>query len=53
MKTNIYIYIYIYILITISRLFLLRMRNVSDKGAEEIKTRILYSMDAFRKSWRL
>jgi len=37
----------------ISRSFLLRMRNVSDKAVEKIKTHILCSVTFFRKSFRL
>ena len=42
---------YIFLIISVS--VLLRMRNVSDKIVEKIKTHILYSNFFFRKSCRL
>ena len=42
-----------YIFFTISRSFLLRMRNVSCKSCRENQTRVLCSVTIFRKSCRL
>jgi len=42
-----------YTILTISRSVLLRMRNVSDKFAEKIKTHILCPVTCFRKPFRV
>ena len=43
----------LYTILIISRSVLLRMRNVSDKAVEKLKTHILCSVTFFRKSCRL
>jgi hypothetical protein len=51
MKTNIYIYIYVYIW-SYFAIFFLEWEMLQTKGAEKIKTHILYSVTFFRESCR-